>query len=296
MQASTINKMVADMKPPTPVKAPLSRRAAEVRRYAKFYSKLDFGHFYVTGILDTDSPFPTWLPDEDYEWLRRFYEFELGADDDAMLSILQLRTGDMEMPRAVIEAMLLDQHAGLGEVAEATGWDEEVLEGYEKLFFNVRDRFTDHLFIAKVAYPGSRVQETYANYMEEEDIACLLKRAGHNNGIADVAYMAGLKSSLVYQLSNSEAPIKLEQTIMANGFILARNGWLHDGNSESVRSARMLLAAAKQNGDGDSETDPFLSASDALAGELTKVKKTEAKQALTYQRKIQEDATQMVTH
>lgn len=294
MDAHTINRMVSELPSPPKIRGRVTRRAAEVKAYAKYYSKLDFGHYFVNKLLESGKRVPAWLPEEDFRWLQGFYEFELGYDVEYMIEVLCLLEPEMSTQRCVMEAMLLDQDSSFASIARHTGWDENVIRGYERLFFNIRDRFGDHIFISKVAYPDTRIVETYSEYLENEDISNLMRRIGHNNGAIDVAHMAGIKSSLMYQMTEDSAAQKLENTIMANGFILARNGWLHSRNSEAVRSARMLIAAAKQGNEDIGETDPFVKASEVLMGELTKAKKKEAMEALPYQKQIYNDSTEVV--
>ena len=281
MTAADIRKMLAYLPPEDRAVGDAITSRVSVHQYARHYANLKFGHYFVRGLLREKKAFPLWLKSDDHKWLYRYYLFERGATDETVESAVMLALPEMTGTRQVIEALILSYDSSFAEIASKTGWSERVISAYEKLFFNIRDRLQDHLFLAQVAYPHTRIVETYPDYISNEDIGRLLRRIGHNNGIDHVLHFAGVKSELVSLLSSHDTPHKLEGTIMANGYLLARNGWLNDAKAEVIRSSRMFLAAAKQGGEKSEEQDPFLSASQSLMGELTRVKRTEALNAMT---------------
>ena len=121
---------------------------------------------------------------------------------------------------------------------------------YEKLFFNVRDRKKEALYISSIVYPNTRMVEVMDNYTKTEDFGKILLRSAYNNGIEDAMYFSGLK---IESFVNSDQTLavemaqKLETAIMANAYFLARNGFL-GGRNNGIGHAKGLLIAAKQSG------------------------------------------------
>ena len=133
---------------------------------------------------------------------------------------------------------------------QAYGISKEVFEAYEQLFFNIRDRKNEALFIANLVYPDTRYVELSDNYLKEEDKGKLLIRSAYNNGLGDAAYFMGLKTLdniTISGLNSVDAASQLEAAIMVNGLFLARNGALNS-RSSGVAQARNILIAAKQGG------------------------------------------------
>ena len=56
---------------------------------------------------------------------------------------------------------------------------------------------------------------------------------------------------------------------MANGYLLARNGWLNQrANAVGLHNARNILQAAKQGGVEEQKPSPFAGVSDVLGREI----------------------------
>jgi len=271
------------------------RLMEQIDAFATNYTNLKFAADSVDAILSRRGEFPLWLKEEDHEWMMRYWMLQCGAQDDIVFKACTLRHKKMKVPREIIEAMLMDVNSTLEDISMLTGWGVPILDAYEHLFFNVRDRMADRLFLANVVYPGYKIEETFKGYLETTDFSRILMRAGYNNGIQDVAELAGIKSDMMHKLSSGDAPFKLEDTIMATGYIYARNGWLHSDKSELMRSSRMLLTAAKAGGVEDKETDPFQSLSQAMLGEIRRAKGGEAREAVKVQTELYDELLPTVT-
>jgi hypothetical protein len=56
---------------------------------------------------------------------------------------------------------------------------------------------------------------------------------------------------------------------MANGYLLARNGWLNQrANAVGLHNARNILQAAKQGGVEEQKPSPFTGVADILSSEM----------------------------
>jgi hypothetical protein len=80
----------------------------------------------------------------------------------------------------------------------------------------------------------------------------------------------------------------MEAMIMANGFVMAKSGWLNQyTNAVGIRNATNLIAAAKQSGD-TGQNDPLTSAGSlgsALMTELNKIRDIQYREQLAYSKK-----------
>lgn len=295
MNATDIQQMVWHLPPPETkegrqhgfhIESPLIDH--ETSSFLEAYRNLRFGWSCARRLARAGIPFPGTLEGDD-EWVWRAYLYNRDRMywNPAISHALSLTNPSQEHARQIIEALLITPDATAKSVAECVNYPVDVITAYEKLFFNVLDRKSDELYIASIVYPAGRLVEMYDEYARIEPLASMLMRSGFNNGKADVAYLAGLSSGLIHTLSSADVPAKLESMIMANGFVLARNGFLNQrADAAGLRAAQTLLAAAKQGGE-DNQAPSYFSASlgSSLLGEITRVKQQEAKiQAANYAR------------
>jgi len=251
-----------------------SNHQRKIDRFLVSYRDLSFGYHFVRALIKCKCEIP---PDVDEQELIDFYWFERTGDPRGkIVETLALHHPSAHFIENAIQALLLTD-ASFDEVSNTTGISADVLRSYERLFFNVRDRREESLFIANVVYPEHRLVETMEGYTREADFSALLKRSAYNNGIDDVAYFIGLRVEGVeasHQTSAREMASRLESSIMANGYYLARNGFINQRSANGVASARSLLVAAKQGGDDNSEKDSFGASTigDSLVQELQQVK------------------------
>jgi len=240
------------------------------------YSNLALGWKAAGMFAKAHEKFPVYLTAEDH-WIWRAYLIHCNPDlyfDKHVSEAMALHDPEMKHERATLQAYLLSEDADIEDIAHLTSLDVDTIKAYEKLFYNVRDRFDDYLFLARTVYPHGRVEELYDNYLHNTTFGDLIRRTGYNCGKDYVSFMAGIRSNLVQDMSSGDMAIRLERVIMANGFILATSGLLNQRQeAASVNSARGLIAAAKAGGQEQQDTSGFddISVSSALRGELTRV-------------------------
>jgi len=234
-----------------------SRHQKQIERFLVAYRDLAFGYHFIRALIKDSVDIP---PDVAERELLDFYWFEqLGNPNSDLVAALAIHHPSSRFLENSVQAMLLTE-ASLRDIAETSGVPERVLRYYEQLFFNVRDRRRESLFIANVVYPEHRLVETMEGYMRDIDAGSFLRRSGYNNGLDDVAYFIGLQVDSVRASHSDNAQqlaSKLESSIMANGFYLARNGFLNQRSAQGLSSARSLLVAAKQGGEDTTNLDSF---------------------------------------
>lgn len=249
MRAETIERLALALDP--------DRDPVEV--FAEQYADLEFGWRAATEMARNRRHFAVILEGPE-TWVWRAYLHGLSPrrfPDPNLNKVLALRSPKLASTRSMVEALLLCRNMTVADVAHRTGLPTAMVEGYEQLFFNVLDRKSEAAFLASVVYPRTRLVEMFDDYLKNEPLGEILKRAGYNNGPEDVLYFAGLEPQLLEQLASDRAPHRLEGVLMAHGYLLARQGWASQTSAaRGIHGARGLIAAAKAGGDsGEDEND-----------------------------------------
>lgn len=248
---------------------------SELGRFLYAYKDLQFGwNFARTMALNGLELPPIFQGANEWVWRAYLYNLDKGKFKDPVLKEALTFTGhNMQKERAVLHALLINPKATIPEVAARLNRDQDVIEAYEVLFFNVHDRREDHLYISSIVYPQGRLVEMYEHYIRNESLEMILLRAGYNHGPEDVLYFAGFPSELLIQHIGNDVPARLEAMIMANGYLLAKNGWLNQGaGAAGMSNARLLMSAAKQGGQTETQS-PFTGhGGRVLIAELQRVK------------------------
>lgn len=254
----------------------------EVAKFAIIYSDLGVGWKIAQRLADLEMDFPCFVEGHDL-WLRNAYLYCLNPDKYGDNTIRHARALAMNVRFTnAINGLLMSPDMDYNSISIELNIPPQVLAAYEKLFFNVIDRHMDHMFIKNVVYPDGRLVETYENYLENEDLGNILKRVGFNNGKDDVLYFAGFRSGLLSSLSEQNMPVKLESVIMANGYLLAKNGWANQReHAAGLTSARNLIAAAKHGGQEQQHDSAFTRYGPTLVAEILQTKNFEAEQRPT---------------
>lgn len=223
-----------------------------INKFLCAYKDLSFGYHCIKAFVKDGIRLPATIVEKP---LYDAYMFEqYGLQNDNVVFAISLTHPSNRSLEESIKAFLLTD-SSLEEIANLTGLSVDVLDYYEKLFFNIRDRRNEALFIANIVYPDSRFVELNDNYLRNEDSGRLLIRAAYNNGLADAAYFSGLKSESLMNSGASAITMatKLESLIMTNGYFLARN--FVNTKSAGIAQARNILIAAKQGGQDSSSID-----------------------------------------
>ena len=241
-----------------------------------------FGWFYASELVRRGLEYSRSIEGDDH-WLWEAYLHCLGSNHIQEVSFAQdicERNGG-EMEQAVLKGLLLGRDATVESVAEMMRYPVRVVGAYERLFFNVLDRKDDEIYIANIVYPHGRIVEFFDEHPRNTVLTDLIVRAGFNNGPEDVLYLAGLRSDMLANLQKGDVSAKLEGLTIANGYVLARNGWQNQKrDSTGLSRAQALLASSKQNHIPQMNSPFTVNIGESLLGELTKVKRQEAKDRL----------------
>lgn len=223
----------------------------EAKKYAILYKDVSIGWKYAQYCATHNLPLPT-IREPGDEILVRAYMYCANPQVYANRTIqraVALTRPNMHQIAMTLRTLLLPADSSVSVVARVTGLEVDVVAAYEKLFFNILDRRNDSMFINQIIYPHGRMVEYFEGYLRTTGLESLLYRAGFNHGLRDVLHFTGLTNDLVGGMASAESAKQLEGMMMAQGFILARNGWLNQSRDvRTIDHARQLLSAAKLGG------------------------------------------------
>jgi hypothetical protein len=241
-------------------------------RFIMAYKDLSLGWKSARLLAMSSTSFPCFLSGEDL-WLFKAYLYCLDNKRFFNKHVAEARglaSNQMRRDNETINALLISDEVDYNFIARKTSLSADTVKAYEKLFFNIQDRKKDYMFIKNVVYPDGRMVEMFDDYLKNEDLGNILMRTGYNNGAEHVLHFAGFKSGLLNSLaSGNSMPGQLEALFMANGYLLARNGWLNQrANAVGLHNARNILQASKQGGVEEQKPSPFSGVADILNAEL----------------------------
>jgi len=204
-----------------------------------------FGWNFVMAIKRQGMPIPTCVH-EDY--IIRAYRFEMGRsprDYDIMEAVSPTLIGNW-FRMAVLKAALLTT-ATYKEIAEAVGYSEETIRAFEQLFFNIRDRRNDRMYIGKWTFEEGVMCEHKQNYLQDTSPGVVLMRCATRASLSSVLTMAGLTPGASLMAEASDAAARVENSIMREAAALTDWG-LGKQRSVAMSNAKGLITAAKASG------------------------------------------------
>jgi hypothetical protein len=198
-------------------------------------------------------------------------------NDEVMARVLAMHDSRMDTASRAIRSMLFAPNIDADMIAGNLDMSADVVRTYEQLFYNVLDRKKDATYLTKLIYPHGRLVEYMERYIHDARFEDIVARTGFNNGVADVMHFLGASNNMVDSMIAADAGKNLEKLMMAQGYVMARNGFLNQTNhAASIGHARQLISAGKLGGQdtgaGDSD---FLYMADSWWAELERQKRLE---------------------
>ena len=145
--------------------------------------------------------------------------------------------------RQVLQGFLCARDISLEGIVLQLELEAEVVELFEALFFNVRERGDG--FRAGVLFPETRIGAVVEAEKDFDDLERTLMRVGQDHGWREVARMAGLISMEDADESSETMLTDMERTIAANARMLARAGHLNRKDSPGIRHGKTLMMRPK---------------------------------------------------
>lgn len=177
--------------PAIPRRSHFQPRPSASERFALALHDPAFGWNFVEAHLKQRR----WLPDTVHEWalLQCFLARRLDVPEPLIVEVESFRTDARRHDRNLLEALLLAKSVTLGDIADHLHISKEVVEAYETIFWNVRDRLDERGYINALLYPdGVQAAARDARPDAVGDRLRLL-RAGVQNDVGEVLALAGYK-------------------------------------------------------------------------------------------------------
>jgi hypothetical protein len=261
-------------------------------RYAVCYRHLNFLWHFVKTFTDGSFDLPmnsVVATNSSIDLMARVWHYEVYHGMDMNLSMaLFIHTGGMGRTHHILEACYVAEDYDCEKVAYVLGLDPEVVALYESLFFNIRDRIEEHMLLASLVYPETRVKDMGESNSPGVDVKGTLLKIGYDHGLDEVLGMAGVRG--VTAMGSTTTLIKdFEQVLMANALTMAKLGYTNSPNI-AINHAKQLLAAAKQGGDSDVQDSDALGAQSIGESVVAEVMKVSREELLARQKIQQEEA------
>lgn len=161
--------------------------------------------------------------------------------------------------RGFLEALLLLPDLRLDEVAKHVGVSVSVVMLYEHLFWSVRDRLAETMFINELCYPQSSLVECRGegDYFNEATPRDLMLRAAYHGDLETVMQIFGSRTPQTEQSAEVSAK-RVKTRILADADLVVRAGGA--GSKVPVLDAarRMISAAEKFAGTKPSAGDDVI--------------------------------------
>jgi len=222
-------------KPPTESEVIINRRA---------HALLDpaFPWHYAEAFAQLKQPLPG-LVDE--PWIKMAYDHILGrAINDDINEAQIFQHPKWETKRGFLESLLLLPDLRLDEVAGHAGISGITVLVYATLFFNVRDRLSDKLFMNELCYADARLVEFQPEYWNNAAPRDLMLRAAFNGDLQTVLDIFGAKTSPEAKPAETLAKRVKERILAGADFVVRAGG----ANSKVpvLDSARKLIVATEK--------------------------------------------------
>ena len=228
----------------------ISRYANSIVRESAWEDKPDFGYKFVRSFLDSRRDLPLSVEEK---WLISFFRMErYHIYNRHVAEALSWTESHRTKHKAVVEAFLVCGKLSIPDIAQKTALHAASITAYEQLFFNVRDRLEDNVYISNLVFPEGIVDQLRPNYFLTTSPEDLYLRAGYTAGSDDILFFAGMKGG---NTLDDEAANLLETNIMNEASRYARNGGLGQRNMPQISSAKAIIVAKKSAGTGDRPPD-----------------------------------------
>jgi len=175
--------------PPMPRRSPFQPRPTEAERFAFALHDPAFGAHFVAAHLQTGH----WLPATVHEWplLQLYVTRRLKVAEPLLLEVESFRTEARRQERDLLEGLLLARSLNFAAIAGHLNIREEIVEAYEALFWNVRDRLDERGYLTALLYPEgvqAAVREAQPDAVGDR---LRLRRVGAHDDAAEVLSLAG---------------------------------------------------------------------------------------------------------
>lgn len=244
------------------------------RKLAKFvlgYKDVAFGWKFAQVFARNNLELPP-LPGKGEDAILQAYLYcrDTSYGSESFLQAMSLTSPERANAAKTVRALLIPRDACALKVAQRLRMAPHAVRLYEQLFFNVRDRRDDVIYIRDIVFPATRVSEMLRTEFQSDEVADMLLRAGYDNGVDDVIHMAGLADHTERMLNAaSESSRQFEALLMANAVVQANNGFLNlKRTTPALQKASQLMIAGKISGSDSGDINPMAAVGESIMNEL----------------------------
>lgn len=227
-----------------------------VMAYAHAMSDPMFGWQFVKTFLDAGMNMPAIVTESELLRAYCFHRYN-NADRDVRLAF-QLRTQNEKTRRIMLHCMLLIEKYSISNMAAELILPEDAIRIYEALFWNVRDRFQDKVYINSLVFPDTTQVLWVEDYHKNEDPLNLAIRAAVQYKSLDTvkAFLGMTNQTNDYE---AEAHAKtFEAQVLSTAVHSARLGLLHQKDVPSILGGRSMVQSSKLGGAVSKDDDTQL--------------------------------------
>ena len=221
-----------------------SNHQRHINRQQRSLSDPAFGWHFVKTLVECDSP-P--LSVFQHVWLRRAYAYEKWHRPDSIIEAT-LGLASTRAFQYALQALLIHEDYSLTRAAETLGLKVKVVEAYEQLFFNIRDRIRELKYRTDIIWPNTRYAEGDQDYYRNVGPRLRLLQTSLEHGPEKALAAAGYNDNWANLVTG---PAALQETlrVASRGANLALWG-VTGGNTNNVTVKRVfnLVIAQAQSG------------------------------------------------
>lgn len=226
-----------------------------VQAYSHAMSDPMFGWQFVKSFLDNNSQLPIAVTESTLLRAYCFHRYNNGDRDMRMAFQLKARAEKNRM--IMLQCMLLLEKLSLEHIAGELGLSLDTVRIYGDLFWNVRDRLKDTVYINSIVYPDTTQVLWVTDYHKNEDPLNISLRAAYHYGMETVKAFLGIANQ-TNEFEPENHAKTLEAQVLSTAAHSARLGLLHQSHVASIESGRMMVQSSKLGGDLGKDDDSRL--------------------------------------
>jgi len=204
-------------------------------------------------------------------WILRAYVYEKGVNHDPTMEKIVMMSSRNCLFQYAVQAYLIHPEYTFEQIAGVLGVSVRVIEGYESLFFNVRDRMSDLEYMQTIVWPVGRYVEREAGYHQVAGFGRRLLQSSIEHGPEKALAAAGFNRGW-RALTNGSSALQETLTLMTGSANLALWGTTGGhSNAAPLKSVMNIVIAQAQSGapqDSVSEMSGINSLGDMMLGTL----------------------------
>lgn len=226
-----------------------------VQAYSQAMSDPMFGWQFVKTFLDSEKNIPIAVTESTLLRAYCFHRYNNGDRDLRMA--FQLKTRAEKNRMIMLQCMLLLEKLSLEHIAGELSLSLDTVRIYADLFWNVRDRLRDNVYINSLIYPDSTQVLWVKDYHQNEDPLHISLRAAYHYGMDTVKSFLGIANQTSEYEPENHAKT-LEAQVLSTASHSARLGLLHQKDVASIDSGRLMVQSSKLGGDLGKDDDSRL--------------------------------------